>query len=140
MSAPTTPDRGFKNLGTQDRNIRAASNQGRIAESRFGVFAVTFAAVYAAVYYVALYYNWPLFSYGPAVGEWTLFNHAASAGPTMYWYGWIATAALAGGAVGFVVCRLPGNLRRHIWSGFAWLVPVCSIAAIAYLLSGYFTR
>ena len=111
-----------------------------IARSRFGVFSVTFAAVYAAVYYVALVNNWPVFSYGPAVGQWTLFNHPASAGPTMYWYGWIATAALVAAVAGLIVCYLPGNLGGRLWSGLAWLVPVCSIAAIGYLLSGYFTR
>ena len=108
--------------------------------SRFGVFSITFAAVYSAVYYVALYYNWPLFSYGPAVGEWTFFNHAASAGPTMYWYGWIVTAAIAGAGVGLIASYLPGNIGSRLWPGLAWLVPVCAIAAIAYLLSGYLTK
>jgi|SRR5271155_1335698 len=109
-------------------------------QSRFPVFAVTFAAVYSAVYYFALVNNWALFSYGPAVGEWTLFNHAASAGPTMYWYGWIATAAIAGAVAGLIVSFLPRNLVSRLWPDLAWLMPVCSIAAIAYLLSGYFTR
>ena len=108
--------------------------------SRFGVFAVSFAVVYAVVYYIVLYYNWPLFSYGPAVGEWTLFNHAASDGPTMYWYGWIATSASPALSRGSSSATLPGNPGGRLWSGLAWLVPVCSIAAIAYLLSGYFTR
>jgi hypothetical protein len=108
--------------------------------SRFPVFAVTFAAVYASVYYFAVDYNWALFSYGPAVGEWTLFTHPASAGPTMYWYGWIATSALAGAFAGLVVCLLPTSVSRRLWSGLAWLVPVCAMAAFAYLLSGYWTR
>ncbi len=108
--------------------------------SRFPVFAVTFAAVYAAVYYFAVDYNWALFSYGPAVGEWTLFTHPASAGPTMYWYGWIATSALAGAFAGLVVCLLPMSVSGRLWSGLAWLVPVCAMAAFAYLLSGYWTR
>jgi hypothetical protein len=108
--------------------------------SRLPVFAVTFAAVYAAVYYFAVDYNWALFSYGPAVGEWTLFTHPASAGPPMYWYGWIATAALSGALAGLVACLLPMSVSRHLWSGLAWLVPVCAMAAFAYLLSGYWTR
>lgn len=108
--------------------------------SRFPAFAVTFAAVYAAVYYFAVDYNWALFSYGPAVGEWTLFTHPASAGPTMYWYGWIATSALAGAFAGLVVCLLPMSATLRLWSGLAWLVPVCAMAAFAYLLSGYWTR
>lgn len=108
--------------------------------SRFPVFAVTFAAVYAAVYYFAVDYNWALFSYGPAVGEWTLFAHPASAGPTMYWYGWIATSALAGAFAGLVVCLLPMSMSRLLWSDLAWLVPLGAMAAFAYLLSGYWTR
>jgi hypothetical protein len=108
--------------------------------SRFSVFAVTFAAVYAAVYYFAVDYNWALFSYGPAVGEWALFTAPASAGPTMYWYGWIATAALSGALAGLVACLLPTSVSRHLWSGFAWLVPMGAMAAFAYLLSGYWTR
>ena len=109
-------------------------------KDRFAVFSVVFAAVYAAVYYFAVYYNWPLFSYGPQTGQWLALDHSASAGPTMYWYGWMATSAIAAAAVGLVVSVLPGNPGRRMWSGLAWLVPVCSIAAIAYMLSGYFTR
>jgi hypothetical protein len=108
--------------------------------SRFPVFAVTFAAVYAAVYYFAVDYNWALFSYGPATGQWLWFNQAASDGPTMYWYGWIATSAIAGAMAGLIACWFPGNPGKWLWSGLAWLVPVCSIAAIAHLLSGYFIR
>ena len=107
---------------------------------RLRTFAVTFAAVYAVAYYVVLYYNWPLFSYGPAVGEWTLFNHAASDGPTMYWYGWIASAAIIAAAIGAFVSVLPAGIGARLWSGFAWLVPLCAMAAIAYLLRGYFLR
>jgi len=110
------------------------------ARGRFGAFAVTFAAVYAPAYYVALYYNWPLFSYGPAVGEWTLFNHPASDGPTMYWYGWIASAAVVAGTAGLIVCYWPGNAGRRPWSGLAWIVPICAIAAIFHQLGSYFTR
>lgn len=108
--------------------------------SRLPVFAVTFAAVYAAVYYFAVDYNWPLFSYGPQTGQWLPFAHTASRGPTMNWYGWIATSAIAGGVVGLAVSYLPGNPGKRLWSGLSWLVPVCTLAAIAHLLSGYFTR
>ncbi len=108
--------------------------------SRFAAFAITFAAVYSAVYYFALIYNLALFSYGPALGQWLLFNHPAPAGPTMYWYGWIVTSAIAGGIAGLIVCLLPGTISGRLWSGFAWLVPLAVILAIAHLLGGYFTR
>jgi len=107
---------------------------------RLRVFVVTFAAVYAVAYYFAVYYNWALFSYGPAVGEWTLFNRDASAGPTMFWYGWIATAAIIAAAAGLVAAMLPQDFGRKVWPGLAWLAPLCSIAAISYLLRGYLTH
>jgi hypothetical protein len=107
---------------------------------RSASFVVTFAAVFAIVYYFAVAYNWALFSYGPAVGQWTLLTQPASAGPTMYWYGWIATSALAAACVAALVAILPRPLTRWLWPGFAWLVPVGSIAAFVHLLSGYFTR
>jgi hypothetical protein len=108
--------------------------------SRFSAFAVTFAAVYAVLYYFALVNNWALFSYGPALNEWMAFNHPASGGPTMYWYGWIATSVIGGAGAGVVVAMLPEKFRSRIWPGFAWLVPLATIVAIMHLLSGYFTR
>jgi hypothetical protein len=103
-------------------------------------FVLTFAAAYAVAYYVAVYYNWSLFSYGPAVGEWTLFNRPASAGPTMFWYGWIATAAIIAALVGLLACMLPQRTLRRLWPALAWLAPLCSIVAIAYLLRDYVTH
>jgi hypothetical protein len=110
------------------------------SRKRLPVFVITFAAVYAAVYYCAVYYNWALFSYGPAIEQWTMLNHPASAGPTMFWYGWIATSAVSGAAAGLIACLLPESMARRVWPGLAWLVPLCSIAALAYLLRGYLAR
>ena len=53
---------------------------------------------------------------------------------------WMATSGIAGAVAGLIACWLPGNPGKWLWSGVAWLVPVCSIAAIAYMLSGYLTR
>jgi hypothetical protein len=107
---------------------------------RLANFVVTFAAAFAVVYFFAVAYNWALFSYGPAVGQWTLFTQPASAGPTMYWYGWIATSALVASGVAAVAAFSPERLTHWLWPGFAWLIPIGSIAAFIYLLSGYFTR
>jgi hypothetical protein len=110
------------------------------AHGRFASFAVTFAAIFAIVYCFAVAYNLALFSYGPAVGQWMLFTRAAAAGPTMYWYGWIATSALAAAGVAAVAALLHRRLTRWLWPGFAWFVPIGAIIALAYLLSGYFMR
>ncbi len=116
------------------------ASSGSRSSVRLRAFVITFAAVYAVAYYVVLRNNWPLFSYGPAVGEWTLFNHAASDGPTMYWYGWIATSALAAAVLGLMAAFLPEDFGRRLWSCPAWAVPAAMMAAIIYLLGGYFTH
>ncbi len=107
---------------------------------RLRIFVIVFAAAYAVAYYIVLRNNWPLFSYGPAVGEWTLFNHPASDGPTMYWYGWIATSAIAAAVLGLIAALLPEGFGRRLWSCPAWAVPAAMMAAIIYLLGGYFTH
>jgi MFS family permease len=58
----------------------------------------------------------------------------------MYWYGWIVTSAIVAAAAGLIASFLPENFGRRLWSGFAWLIPVCAIAAIIHLLGGYFTH
>ena len=117
-------------------NVKSVSKHS----ARLRVFVITFTAVSAAAYYVVLIKNWPLFSYGPAVGEWTLFNHGASDGPTMYWYGWIVTSAIVAVVIAALVSLLADRTNRWLWSGFAWLVPLGAIAAIFHLLGGYFTH
>jgi hypothetical protein len=42
--------------------------------------------------------------------------------------------------LGLIAAFLPQGLGRKLWSCLAWAVPVCMIAAIMYLLSGYFTH
>jgi hypothetical protein len=115
-------------------------SSGLRSSPRLRVFVITFAAVYAITYYIVLRKNWPLFSYGPAVDEWTLFNHSASDGPTMYWYGWMATSAITAAVLGLIAALLPEGFARKMWSCPAWVAPLLMVAAIIYLLSGYFTH
>ncbi|MBV8754507.1 MAG: hypothetical protein JO328_16720 [Hyphomicrobiales bacterium] len=106
----------------------------------YAVFTVTFAAVFSLVYVLAVEKNWALFSYAPATGTFAPLTTPAAAGPTMYWYGWIATAAIVAGAVAAVASLLPERLAKFVWPGFAWAVPVAVLIAFGYLLSGYFLR
>jgi hypothetical protein len=39
-----------------------------------------------------------------------------------------------------IAMSLPENFGKRLWSGLAWLIPVCAIAAIIHLLGGYFTH
>ena len=111
----------------------------RIAPS-YPVFTVIFAAVFSVVYVFAVEYNWALFSYAPATGTFAPLATPAAAGPTMYWYGWIATAASAAGAVAAIASFLPETLAKRVWPGLSWAVPVAVLIAFGYLLSGYFLR
>jgi hypothetical protein len=106
----------------------------------YAAFTVTFAAAFSIVYVLAVEYNWALFTYAPATGTWAPLTTAAAAGPSMYWYGWIATAAIAAGAVAALVSLMPESLARRVWPGWSWAVPIAVLLAFGYLLSGYFLR
>ena len=108
--------------------------------ARFGVFAIVFAAAYAVLYVLAVHQNWALFSYHPATNTFGPLVTKAPAGPSMYWYGWMTTAAIGAGVLAALVSLLPAGLTRRIWSGFAWVVPLCVIFVFAFLLKGYFLR
>jgi hypothetical protein len=56
----------------------------------------------------------------------------------MYWFGWMATAALAGGVSALVACRLPVGLARLLHPALAWLAPLGVLLAFGYLLSSFF--
>ena len=99
---------------------------------RFATFAIVFAVVYAVAY--------ALFTYHPALNEFGLGVQKAKDGPAMYWYGWMATSAIAGGIAGFAACFLPEPAARRLWPGLAWLVPLCAMLFFAWLLRGYFLR
>jgi hypothetical protein len=111
----------------------------RIAPSP-AAFTVTFAAVFAVAYVVAVEYNWALFTYAPATGAFAPLTTPAAVGPTMYWYGWIATAAIVAAPVAALVSLAPDHVAKLIWSGWSWAVPIAVLAAFGYLLSGYFLR
>jgi hypothetical protein len=103
-------------------------------------FTVTFAAVFSVVYVLAVENNWALFSYAPATGTFAPLRTPASAGPTMFWYGWIATAAIVAGAVAGLASLVPESVAKLVWPGFAWAVPIAVLIVFGYLLSGYFLR
>lgn len=111
----------------------------RIAPS-YAVFTVTFAAVFSVVYVLAVENNWALFSYAPATGTFAPLVTPAAAGPTMYWYGWIATAAIVAALVAVLVSLVPESLAKRVWPGLSWAVPVAVLIAFGYLLRGYFLR
>lgn len=102
------------------------------------VFVIVFAVVYPLAYALAVYKNYALFTYHPALNEFGLGVEKSKDGPAMYWYGWMLTAGLAGLAAAGVASFVPA--ARRLWSGLAWLVPLCAMLFFAWLLRGYFLR
>jgi hypothetical protein len=104
------------------------------------VFAIVFTVVFAAAYLVAVWKNYALFTYHPATGRLGAGVQRPGEGPAMYWYGWIATASLAGLVSGLAACLVPERLARKLWTGWSWLVPLCVVLVFCYLLRNYFLR
>ena len=106
----------------------------------FPAFAIVFAVVYAVAYTLAVWKNYALFTYHPAIYEWGLGVQKAKDGPAMYWYGWMATSAIVASIAGVLASLLPAAAQRRVWPGLAWLVPLCAMLFFAWLLRGYFFR
>jgi hypothetical protein len=99
----------------------------------FPVFSAAFAVIYAP----ALYYNWALMTYQPALNEWD-FGPVTKVGPPMYWYGIVATSLIGACIVTLIAAVLPESLARRIWSGLTWLLPTAALLFILFILRPYF--
>jgi hypothetical protein len=58
--------------------------------------------------------------------------------PAMYWYGWIATAALGAFIVALVAALTPGRWTTRLWPAWVWVVPVAAMLACVYLTLPWF--
>ena len=106
----------------------------------FPIFSISFASAYSIIYVLAVEYNWSLFTYSPATGQLGLLRTPATVGPTMYWYGWVATAALGGAALAMLITLVPEGIAKGIRPELAWIVPMIALLVLCYLLRGYFLR
>ena len=89
----------------------------KIAGRAFPAFAIGFTLFYAPGYSFTganSTVSWPLFTYFPAIEQWRMFLVAGNdnSGPPMWWYGWIASAALVGLAFALISLLLPERAIR----------------------------
>jgi hypothetical protein len=93
-------------------------------------FGIGFAAFYAP----AFQYNWPMFTYFPAINmwQWGFAAQTDETGPPMYWYGWMAYAALVGIALILLTLLLPARVSDRVLSVLCWLVPLGAIVFLGY--------
>lgn len=102
-------------------------------------FCVVSGIVCALVYALAVYKNYALFTYHPALGEFGWGVEKPRDGtPAMYWYGWIATSVIAGAAAGFIAGLLPARATERIPPALTWAVPLAGMLFFGYILRNYF--
>jgi amino acid permease len=113
----------------------------------FRRFAFAFGTTFAVFYVVALAKDLALFTVFPSLGIVLVGTHHARdvadpamgfLAPAMYWYGWVATAALGAFAVGLASVWLPKRWTRNVWPEWAWVIPVLSMMACVYLTLPWF--
>lgn len=98
--------------------------------------AATFAAAYCCAYVGAFVLDLPLLRYYPLVGTWRWwYEPLAGAGPSMAWYGLMASAALVALPLALLVPE-PWAMRRL--RGLLWLLPLAAMLACAWLLRQFF--
>jgi len=92
------------------------------AHSRFAVFSL----VSTVVYVLAYNFGWQAFRYYPLLNRITLDPlPAKESGPTMMYYGWMATALIAGLVAAAIV---PNKIAAKLPSAVAWVVPLLLVA------------
>ena len=106
----------------------------------FPFLTVLFAVVYTIAYVIAVWKNYALFTYHPAINEITLGVRKPFDGPAMYWYGWMATAGVVAFGACLIACLVPERVASRLWSGWSWVIPLCVLFVLAYLLRSYFLR
>jgi hypothetical protein len=113
----------------------------------FRSFAFAFGTAFALFYVLALAKNLALFTVYPSFSVVVLGTHLARdvgdpamafVAPAMYWYGWVATAALGAFAIGIIAVLVPERWSRRIWLGWLWLVPGSAMLGCVYLTLPWF--
>src|SRR3954470_20233031 len=98
--------------------------------------AMVFGVAYALAYVVAVWKNIALFTYHPITGTLGLGVEKPQDGPAMYWFGWMATAAIVALGAGAIAALVPGRYAIRTPSAWAWVVPVAVLLFFGYLLRG----
>ncbi len=122
---------------TTTTDMRPTSQAGSLASSAaFRTFAVVFAITSPVIYVMCEMQNWPLFTYQPATNrvDWFFVPAVRDQGPAMYWYGWIANAAIASGVLSVLAMMLPERVVNRIPMSLVWIVPLAALPVLVYAL------
>ena len=112
-------------------------SDSRVSSPRTLAFWAGFAATAGVLYVAAMELNWAAFTYHPRLGEWAWGVERPRSGPAMYWYGWLATAALGGSVAGAIAAAL--SRAESLWFRLGWIVPAAAMVAAVYFMIPFFT-
>jgi hypothetical protein len=94
------------------------------ADTKAGIFAITFGIAFALLYTAFERLNWPLFTYHPVSGVVDFGRQPAGIGPPMFWYGWLVLAAAAAVVVALAATVVPARWLQRT------TVFCCALAAL----------
>jgi hypothetical protein len=94
-----------------------------------------FTLIFCLSYIVFFALDWPLFLYYPQVKQLHLNAPAGDIGPSMHWYGLVASAAVAG--------TIAALLCKDSWFSMGlvkwlWVAPVAAMLGCSYFLRQFF--
>lgn len=136
---------------TLDISQRVALDQARTAPaatpsrtatagSKLETFAITFGIAGAIIYTLFERWNWPLFTYHPAINQLDLFRVAGKPedGPPMFWYGWVVATPICAAVVAGIATLLPRGVLLRATIFFCVLAVLWPIFyALAVLVDQY---
>lgn len=117
-----------------------------MATSAYRRFVFAYGAAFAPFYALAHAGGFALFTVYPAQAIVLLGTHRSRdvadpvldfLAPEMYWYGWIASAAIGALVIGLVAALLPARLC-WFWAACVAVVPPMAMIACAYLAIPWF--
>jgi hypothetical protein len=98
-----------------------------------------FSAIYAVLYVIAMYFNIAMFVYYPQTREWHWHEVPGPRVPAIFWYGWIANAAIGAAIVAVLLAYVP-VLQRRVAAIGAWSVPLAAILTVLFIIRGWFIQ
>ena len=113
----------------------------------FRRFAFSFGTTFAVLYVVALSKDLALFTVFPSLGIVLAGTHHTRdvadpalgfLAPAIYWYGWIATAAVGAAMFGVVAVLFAGRWTQAVWPGWVCVISALSMIACVYLTMPWF--
>jgi hypothetical protein len=122
-------------MSTSTASTKAMPATPSLASStKVRTFAVAFAVVGTVTYLLCLQFNWPLFTFHPAVNrfEWGWGPGRSGEGPAMYWYGWTAATLVIATIVSFLATLLPESVAKKIPLILVWLLPILAVPYLIY--------